>query len=433
MSEMEPDSLALTPGTEALIDSLLRQHAPQQPSQSSSPPTTAVLVRYLSNGLAYGEARQVEQGLTVSTEARKALREVRGHLDRLQSLSWSEAARIATGDSREAETARAWLALAERTSQPGPPELADPPSAPTDAWAAVKQQAEAGKAQARALWTLFFAFGAQLQTQMRRPVAALARSRATTLPVDGTWKGECHLSESKIDADGALHVSAVLREGNGLPTAGFSGWRAYLALRVGGEAMLCAVSALEGAAVSWTAQEIGVGLGQRSAAFPAYALAILLRPPDLPPPPLPSLVAFSRRLLNEGYLVASLELPVEAEEVVGEIGANVLTGEGFENAFPPVPIEVMGSPRAENGRLLISVRLPPITRSAYAADHRLLLDLGVAPREWQRVGSWPLGDWGEEARILSIPCPGLADGVLASLTLLRARLAPLDVESPNGP
>ena len=431
MSEMESDSLALTPGTEALIDSLLRQVAPQRLSQPS-PPTAAVLVRYLSNALAYGEARQVEQGLTVSTESRKALREVRGHLDRLQALSWSEASGIANGDSREAETARAWLALAEQTAQPGPPELADPPSAPADAWAEVKQQAEAGKAPARALWTLFFAFGAQLQTQMRRPVVALARSRATTLPVYGTWKGECHLSESKIDAEGALHVSAVLKEVNGLPAVGFSGWKAYLALRVGGEAMLCAVSVLEGAAVSWTAQEIGVGLGQRSAAFPACALAILLRPPDLSPPPLPSLVAFSRRLLNEGYLVASLELPVEAEEVVGEVGANVLTREGFASAFPPVPIEVMGSPRAENGRLLISVRLPPITRSAYAADHRLLLDLGVAPREWQRVGSWPLGDWGEEARILSIPCPGLADGVLASLTLLRAQLAPLDAGSSNG-
>ncbi len=453
MSDGDIDPLPLSDGTEALIEAFLKQHGPQRNVRPPAP-STSVLVRYLCNALPATEARQVEQALTASSETRRAVREVRLLLDRLQSLSWLEMAVIEQNisassrsqwslssnqtaairgeSSREAETAQAWLSLASQPLQAFAAEEIAPSAPGTDSWAEIRRRARGGRAQAQALWITLLAFGAQVQTQLRRPLPALARDSSATLSVYGPWAGECRLQETRIDAAGTLHVSATFVGFADTPATDFSGWTAYLALPAGGEIFLCASSTLTGEQVSWTVSEIGVGIGPQASAFPARGLVVLLGPPERFTLPVPSLRRFSQSLLAEGFLIASAEPPTENEEVVGLLAANILTIQGRESSLPPALLEVVGPPpHAVNGRLQIAVRLPAITRSAYAEGYRLLLDIAVAPQEWQHLDSWPIDDWGEAARTLSISCPGRTDGALASLTLLRARLAPSEAGSPN--
>jgi hypothetical protein len=431
MSDAEIASLELAPGTEALIESLLRQHGPQRRPRPVAP-TPSVLVRYLCNVLPAAEAREVERSLTAASEARKAVREVRLLLDRLQSLSWSEVTAIAQGSSREAETAQAWMALVAQTLQIPSPEEAAPNSFGVDAFAASRHRASAGGAHA--LWTTLLAFGAQWQAQLRRPEQALVRGSAETLPIHGAWKGECSLLEARVDAAGTLYAVAALADPSDAPATEFSGRIAYLALPVGSEILLCAASTLDGERVSWTVAGIGDGIGQREAILPVRGLVVLIAPPEWRVLPVPSLMRLSQEVLTQGFLVAAAETPTESEEVVGLLTANVLPANDREEALPPALWEILEpSPRTENGRLVVAVRLSAITRSAYAGSHRLLLDIAVSPNEWQRLGAWPVEEWGESARTLSISCPGRADGALASLTLLRASLAPLDADSSDVP
>ena len=424
MSDTDTELPALAPGTEALIEALLHRNGPQRPPRPASP-DTSLLVRYLCNVLPAAEARQVEQSLTASPEARRAVRETRRVLDRLQALSWGETTAIGLGRSQEAETARAWMTLAAHSPEAETPVEAARQAVGVDSWTVLRHQA--GGRRANALWTALLAFGAQWQAQLRRPLPATARGSADTLPMHGTRGGECRMRNARLDAEGTLRVEAVLEDPSGAPIFEFSGRSAYLALLVGGEALLCASSTLEGEQVSWTAPGVGDGIGQREVSFPVRGLVALIAPPERPALPVPSVIRFSRRLLAEGFVVASADPPAENEEVVGLLAANILTAEGRASPLPPAPWEIVEPPpRIENGRLTVAVRLPTITRSAYAQSHRLLLEIAVAPNEWQCLDAWPVEAWGEEARTLSISCPGRADGTLASITLLRARLSPLE-------
>ena len=432
MSDADIDALALAPGTEALIESLLRQHGPLHRPRAGAP-DASLLVRYLCHVLPWAEARQVEQGLTASSESRRAVQEVRLVLDRLQALSWAETTAIGQGSSREAEIARAWMALAAQTPKAVTPDETAPNAFGREFWAEGRDRAEGSRAQG--LRTTLLAFGAQWQALLRRPQLALVRGSADPLPVYGTGQAERRLLlTARLDAAGTLHAAATLDDLSGAPASDFAGWSAYLGLLAGGEALLCAASTLEGDRVAWTAAGVGSGIGQGESVLAAGGLIVLLAPLERRALPVPSLVRFSQELLAEGFLVASAEPPPESEEVVGLLAANILTVAGLESKLPPAPWEVLGpAPRTENGQLAVVVRLPAITRSAYAETHRLLLDIAVAPNEWQRLDSWPVKEWGAAARALSISCPGREDGVLASLTLLRVRLAPLEVGRPDTP
>src|SRR5579859_3085087 len=107
MSDLDDVALELSSATVDVLDELLRTSNAFQPPHSE-PPTVSQQVRYLCEALSSSEAREIERGLTISTEARRSLRATRTALIRLQALSWSEArAAAAAGDP----IAREWLAL----------------------------------------------------------------------------------------------------------------------------------------------------------------------------------------------------------------------------------------------------------------------------------------------------------------------------------
>lgn len=444
MSDMDAETTALSPEADAFIENLLRRPKPGTPDAAVSPletllrrqeaappdaPGATALVRYLCNALPSPEARQVELELTASTAARSALREARRLLTRFQKLSWSEVADAEKGDTWEAEIAQAWLALAAqplKSITPNAPETPQPVEA--DIWTELKRRARSGAVQARELWNAFHAFGAQVHTQLQRPMPALTRGDSQILPVQGGRQGEVELTTAHIDAAGVLHVSAGMVSPSGQPLADFTGQTAYLALRAGREILLCSAAPLTAGQISWSVAEVGGILGSRSAEFSAQGLVILIAQEGLPLLSLPALRFLSQDLFAEGFLVASTEIVSETKEVVGQLTANILTAEGAESSLTPVRLDVIGVPDALHGALQLTMRLPETVRVAYAADHAVLFDLAVAPGEWQRLGSRPLAHWGPTAQTLSIPCPGLVDGPLASLTQLRVYLVPLGVE-----
>ncbi len=68
-------------------------------------------------------------------------------------------------------------------------------------------------------------------------------------------------------------------------------------------------------------------------------------------------------------------------------------------------VELWGLPHCEAGRLRLVLALPALTRAAQTG-RRLAVSVAVMPGLVQRLGDWPVSDWGDAPRSVDAPCPG---------------------------
>jgi hypothetical protein len=390
MSEQNEEFPPLPPGAVALLETWLRSEQALRPPPAEAPEVDQ-LVRYLSGALSADAAHRVEGGLVSSASARRRLDETCDCLDALQTQTWADVAQIANGEDLPARVATAWLALASERVQTAPRARA---WWLTQGWEAVRQQVTEGVKEAQAAWTAFTAFGEQWKAGLRRPQFALERGAASgpNIVGDRIPGVEIDVNDAQISATGALYVSVAIRSARSEEMASREGRTVYLALAVNDQTWPVGPGVLENGQARWTVPDLGTALGLPAGRLPADCLRITADAPVSPTTP--------ERL---------------------SLLAAIVDAAGQPTSAPPAVIELVSEPRWQGGQFVVVAALPAPTRAAYP-DHRLLLDVIIAPNSWQRLGAWPVRDWTDAPKELTAACPGSEETSTGFASLLRALL-----------
>jgi hypothetical protein len=375
----------LAPGSAALLESWLQSRARPR----SAMPEPAALVRYLTGRLPAEEARAVERGLVASTAARRRVRDVGHCLEALKEGSWEEAAARAQGEGLEAEAAREWLRLAG--AQVGAAAGARRRWRAAG-WNAVRREVAEGAVEAQAAWAALGIFGQRLRALLDAPRLATARGVQAGLVVAGSLPPGTRLvvARAEADAEGALRI-ALAAEGEG----GAEWLPVRVALGLGSETWPLAAGVIRRGRASWELPGLAAALGLAAGPLPPSCLRVSVGP----------------------------EAAAEAGGPPWSLLVPVVDAAGAPRREPPAAVELLSAPRWEAGEFRVEVALPLATRVAWP-EHVLELRLGLSPRWAQRLGEWPVREWGAGPRVLTVACPGAPDAEVPLASLLRARLRP---------
>ncbi len=342
----------------------------------ASGPEDAVLVAYLSGTLAAAEAQAVERGLVRHTSVRRRLPAIAARLSALQAAPWAEVE--AAGD----EVARAWRALAE-TRLGTTPTVRSQWAA--QGWEILRGQAAAGVAEAQEAWVAFLSFADQWGRE--RSVLQFAAARgAAVIPQDSGSlpPGVAVTVEAAVEENGDLTAHLWTRDRAGFPSGALDSRAARLALASGGDRWPLAERVVRHGEAAWHLPGGGAALGLFTG--PVTGLVVTFGAPPVP-------AASAVRVL-----------------FAGDAAARIL---------------LHGAPHRETERMHLTLALPALTR-ATQAGRRLVVSVVVTPGKYQRLGAWPVSDWGEEPRRVEAPCSG-PNGDLDT-TALRLDLEPIAPE-----
>lgn len=369
-------------GAQRLGNWLRKQGAFTPPLQE--PPDTATLVRACAGLLPPQEAEIVVKALTASSANRERWLQIEQILCELQQLSLGEVQTVSTGDDLRAEVARSWLhTISAQTGL-----LARLPRWWERLQTALREEVEA-TAEA---FTLLNAVWHRWTAMMRIPAFAQARSgdRAQVLLGEGMPRDvQVLVDRFSVTPGGTLSLSVMLRQPDGSPAKGLSGAPIAVAVNLGGE-----IIPLAAGEVFDSQYETSLPLPTTLEALPAGGLPqshLVIVLGDVSP--------------SFGGQRARVPLELEGES--------------------PAWSEIEGLPECVNGRLRMRVHLPDEVRQRYA-DHRLAVELSVAPAAWQRIGEWEISRWQTESTELIADAPGLPDGILPSTVLVRMQLRRTD-------
>jgi hypothetical protein len=86
----------------------------------------------------------------------------------------------------------------------------------------------------------------------------------------------------------------------------------------------------------------------------------------------------------------------------------------------PVVFDLYDDVKIADGQLMVAIGVPFEVRRKFGQyELQLFLPLG---RIYQMIGSWAIGEWGDEPRVLAIELPAGKDRVLETGSILRGRL-----------
>lgn len=378
---------------EAALLSAWISHQESRNSQPLDALSIAAMVHYLCSTQSAREASQVEQALVSSRVLRGQLRDVRSVLDALQADTWEQAASHAADSGLSGEVARGWQ---EVLSHSPPLTARAPQNWQQRGWERTLREVEEGVAEAQAAWTALLAFGERLRTALSTPTFASARgSEGATLELlRGFPDGISLEMEGRVQKDGRLNLAAYVQDAAGEPSALLNGRLLFLALTSGGAELPIASRPVVEDSARWKLAGLGAALGLSEGLLPSTLFVISL---DEPTP--------------------SASLPCYTIQAELEYSGGAASG-----VF--LAVEMRGEPRWEKETFQINVVLPLETRLA-CPNHKLLLELAVAPGCWQRLGSWAMQDWGDGPRVLTANCPGSAKVTGVFPALIRARVQPI--------
>jgi hypothetical protein len=384
MSEERGEPRDLSPGADALLaEWLRRQDALRLPSVPA--PEVEELVGYLSGALSGDAARGLESRLVADPDSRLRLRQARTALDELQALPWAEAARMGEGEDFGAEVARAWLRLAARQVS-GVSRMRE--WWLSNGWSHLRRQASEAGGEAQAALAALRVFGDRLRAGLEGPSVAIARGGAGTPEVVGSLPSGLALAlrEAEVTGGGSLNVALEVVDPSGEPNGGASGTAVELALTRAGEAWPVARGVVQGARVAWELSGLAGFLGLPPGALAPESLRITVG-------------------VVEQAAASGSRRPVLADAQGGR----------------PALVELEGEQRWSGGQLSLTVSIPAETRAAYPT-RRLAVDLLVSTRGRQRLGAWPLSEWGDKPRTITAACPGSPDAAADVLSILRVSL-----------
>jgi hypothetical protein len=391
MSDADQDALEWTLTTQQLLEQQFKHPEALRPPMAR-PPDDAALVRYLSGALASPEARLVEHGLIASAQARQRLRQTRVALARLQAKPWHDVTAAAlSGDT----VAQIWHALA--SEQAGMMTQSEPWWRAPE-WGAIRRKAAYGVAEAQAALARLSALGEQFRTGLKMAgavtVAAKGGEARPIRRVEGLPENCEIIANAHIDREGALQVSMRMRERSGSPVTVISSETAHLSLLYNGAVLPLASAIIAANRATWRVPEVGAVLG-------------------LSPGPLPT---------EDLYIVFG-EKASSAPADTRVLLAGVLDSGGHPSPGRSIKVELREGPWWETGLLRIALSLDAVAQIAYSA-YSLALDVSLFAERWQRLGVWPVRDWGEEPRRLVVSCPGAAETGRRFEAPLRVQLIP---------
>lgn len=390
MSDMNSDSPQYSAAAERHTEEQIRSSLRSAPDVS---PDIARLIRSLCGDLSSVETHLVERSLTTDASLRQQYLNLYTELEALQLATWAEVvARAETGDP----AAQAWRKVVIERA-----EAAGRASADTGSrmWTALQHAVTAGVAEAQATWTAFAAFREQLRLSLQFANSQPAPARGSTDWSDVRSVGLPPGIESRLQwetkTDGSLQVSLLLNDAHGQPFLTASGLVALLELELEGDVWPLAECTLAQNRGEWT-----VPLFDREFA----SLALQLQP--------------------DVFRVVIGDTAPLLQSSTRRLFVTVQDAEGRSISDRPIRLIIEGNAHIEKGLLSVTLSLPAAVRERYR-DYLLVLDAGIIAEHWQRLMTWPVKDWGREARTLTIPCPDLAD-TEAFAVPLRVGLRSLD-------
>jgi len=362
----------LSPATTALIASLIGPPPSAAPLEIADADLAAYAVGIAEPAL---EDRLLE-ALVRSGELRERLRAVSAEVRRLGARPWR------AGDPEWSGIIGAWLTNCLRGSidliaglrsnclERGWPNM----------WGDVQNEAVLLRA---AIATVGGAIGLSL-----RSVPAAAYRGLNEEPIfEGALPSGVAVSFSaQIAADGALEAHAVFTERASGPPAAMEGRRLNLELvdPAGGSLPIGEAIVRNG---EWKAraEDFGGITGMSPGELPAGLFRLRAGPAPI------SGVA-------RNHLFVELENPDDL----------------------PVVFDLYDDVKIAEGRLIVAIGVPFEVRRKFA-QHELQLFLPLG-RIYQMIGSWEIGDWGDEPRVLAIDLPAGKDRILETGSILRGRL-----------
>lgn len=343
-----------------------------------------ILVRYLCGLLDSHQARALERSLARNAAARNRLIAARALLDAMEAAPMALAQHTAAQEGFDGAVAAEWLAIARAAMADG---LSARRSWLEAGWHEIKRKSSAGAAAARAEWAVFLAAGEQWRLALRVAGMQPAVSRGpSTTPAAGD---QLHITAAEIDAACTLHVHAAGRSGSD-PVR--DGVEAVLWLTSEVSAWPISTATCRDGRFHWQAAGFGEALGIPPGVLPHSSFRAVLSGAE--PPPQPDV----RALLAE-----------------------VLGPEGQPTPEAPAVCELVGPPRSVAGEIVLTIRLPVVTRLAFR-QYVLELSMPVTPGNPQALGSWLVRDWDEGPREVRVPYAAAVEATTMDDLILRARL-----------
>jgi len=389
---------------------LLADHGRSTPSLAVAELVPDTLVRYYTGILSEAMARQLETRLTLSAGDRETAAHCFQTITALKALPIAEVRRASEEHGSEAAIARAWLRCTRH-------QLYDPNDDPFyevresnviynvdrgwTIWQLISDLALAGRAEAHTLKTTLTGFADQVRLAAMRPGMAAARGLIAEQPRVVGARLECRFDYCDIDEDGTLRCK--IRFDEETPESAKSGKLAVLHLVSAGFLLPVASAPIIDQTAEWVVEQIGVLIGVVDGPPPVNSIAISIQYPDL--------------------ISLSIQANPEWSTLPGSMFASIANSTGLETGRVPaeVGVEILPATVERSHALSVSVRLPEITRKAYA-DAEFILEFAVAPDIYQRLGSWPIREWRDGARILTFIDFFLSNEMTPAIICLRPRI-----------
>jgi hypothetical protein len=357
-------------------------------------PDVDQVVRYVAGVLPEYASSALEEAALRDSGLRRSLVAVRHQLDQLESASWESARELVADGRVKPETMAAWTTLRNEQLSAA---AARPPSATAGA-AEILARAREGYREALAAITRWSNFAEQWKAALRQPGLAHARGAAagSESVIDEATRLRVEIREAAIDSDGNLVAVGALLSDTPLNQDQLER-PLYLGLSLGQTSWPLASAVPGQGEIRWEALGIGQLIGLRSARIPPESLHVHLDPPPWQPP-------------AQSLILAAVE---DADGNLSGRSAEIL---------------IVGPVVITSERLIVSVILPPSTRSGYEG-HSLALYLAVSPRTSQCLGTWLVDEWPREGysageRRIEAHCPGSPDIWVEAPAAIRARLRP---------
>ncbi len=399
MDELASKSDTLSNATIDLVDFVLTDGKALRMPDLDVPDVTH-LVRYLCGALAMDALPQLERGLLAQSSARRRLRLTRSALAEIQCMDWSRVARdaqiMSDSDDIKPEVARAWLQLvtgriASQSQMHG--------RWRQEGWVAIRRETMRGIAEAQAAWTAFLAFAEAWKASLSRMALtpALQRGRGEgNISSFGSMNAGMAITqvECEVNSDGVLNVVAWVAPANRGQTASAEVETLLLSLRRDDDLLPLATGTRIEDRVEWS--------------LPGFGAAL-----QLPPGPLPS----------QFFAFDSVTEPEIAGETSRSLPAEVMDATGQPVIGALAYIEMVSAARWEQGQFTVTISIPTFIHLAYSA-YTLELSLFITAQFRQVLGRWPVKEWEDAPRVLTAPCPGVADVTLSTAWILQARLVP---------
>lgn len=357
----------------------------------SRPTDTSELVYYLCQALSSADRLRVERFLIQHDGMRHRLFEIRGELDRQQSMSIRNLKQAALRDDLQGEVARAWqslvserLILAEETFNWWQ----------SKEWSSAQKGLIAGLGQAQASWGALVEFGRQWQAALSAPRVALARGAYETgAVIEGKLPNgiEAELS-GEITESSDLHAELKIVDASKSPSNAASGLTAKLMLRLNDERWPLEETEINGYAAEWN--------------LPGFGKIL-----ELPKGPLP----------DAGFIVVIGEQTSQQEALSRTLLAEVINSQHQSLPSEFAAVEILGRPQWDNGILSLKIVVPELTRQKYP-EYTLLIEITITLNNRQRLGSWPIAEWNEHFRVLQMECPVRVPSNIPIASILRMRL-----------